>query len=128
MGALLLLVHILVAFALRHHWSHSAAVADTARQTREVFGLGWGGGVWINYGLAAWWWMDAIRLWVVPFPANRAGLYEPVRRGVFLFLWFNAAVVFAQGPSRILGGIACAGVVLGWMSRRRRKRGYVERP
>ncbi len=118
LGAALLLVHILVAFATRHDWSHDAAVAETARQTEETFGVRWGGGVWINYALTLWWWLDAFRISILRRPPNQPWVGEWIRRVLFLFLWFNAAVVFAQGPSRIVGAVACGAVALSWRKRR----------
>lgn len=114
LGAIALVLHILAAFAFRHQWSHAAAVMETARQTADAFGIRWGGGVWINYGLALWWGLDVVAVWCVPKWPNPWVRYERLRRGVFLFLWFNAAVVFAHGLSRLLGVIACTAVVVSW--------------
>lgn len=123
LGAIALALHILAAFAFRHQWSHTAAVMETAQQTSEVFGIRWGGGVWINYGLAMWWGLDVVAVWCVPKWQHRWVHYERLRRGVFLFLWFNAAVVFAHGPSRLLGIVACTAVVVAWARAQARQRG-----
>lgn len=102
-GAVLLLVHLFAAFHLRHDWSHAAAWADTARQTREVTGFDWGGGVWFNYALVAAWLADAgWRLRAADLPrAARAALDS-----FYAFMWFNAAVVFVRGPARWAGLLA----------------------
>lgn len=116
-GAVLLLVHVLAAFHFRHGWSHAAAWADTARQTREVTGLDWGGGVWFNYALVAAWLADAGgRLRAADLPrAGRVAL-----DGFYAFMWFNAAVVFVRGPARWAGLLAFALLGLhAWRGRRK---------
>ena len=40
-GALSLAAHLAAAMQFRHGWSHSAAVAETARQTETKFGMNW---------------------------------------------------------------------------------------
>lgn len=104
-GAVLLLVHLLTAFHFKHGWSHAAAYADTARQTREVTGLDWGGGVWLNYLLVLVWLGDAAgRLGADPSPPPLA-----LRRSLtafYAFMWFNAAVVFVRNPMRWVGVLA----------------------
>jgi len=54
-GLLLLAVHIVMAMGVRHGWSHAAAITATARQTSVVYGLDWGGGVYVNYLFVAVW-------------------------------------------------------------------------
>ena len=61
------LLHVALAFHLRHGWSHSAALAETARQTDELLGYRFGGGVYVNYAFLVvwaadvwwWWWRPA---------------------------------------------------------------------
>src|SRR5947208_14502121 len=48
-GAGLCTLHIALAFAGRHGWSHGAAVRETARQTAAVYGVTWCGVMLINY-------------------------------------------------------------------------------
>jgi len=102
-GAAAMTLHQLLAFALRHQWSHAAAVEETARQTAAVFGISWGGGVWFNYLLVVWWWRQAL----AGIPGLRvpvAGRWETIlRRGFFAMMWFNGAVVFVSGGRRLLG-------------------------
>src|SRR5258707_4655980 len=52
-GFLFYLVHVLAAFSAYHHWSHDAAYRETARQTDELFGIDWGGGLYFNYVFTA---------------------------------------------------------------------------
>lgn len=95
-GCGLYLLHVVSAFALVHHWSHSAAYEHTARQTRDVIGINWGGGLWFNYLFTLLWVWDADVIW-----RGRADSSPPTRRNraVNLFLTFivlNATLVF--GP------------------------------
>ena len=104
-GAVLLVVHLLAAFHFKHGWSHVAAYSDTARQTREVTGLDWGGGVYLNYLLVIVWLADAAsRLGTIPVvmpPALHRALTT-----FYAFMWFNAAVVFVRSPMRWIGALA----------------------
>ena len=113
-GAGLLLVHLLAAFHFKHEWSHAAAYADTARQTREATGLDWGGGVYLNYLLVLVWLADALgRLRTNPVAPSHA--LRRALTGFYAFMWFNAAVVFVRGPMRWVG-VAAFGLiaVLAW--------------
>src|SRR5438093_12395347 len=47
-GCTAFLAHVASAFQFYHDWSHSAAYADTARQTEELFGWNWGGGIYFK--------------------------------------------------------------------------------
>jgi hypothetical protein len=94
-GCAFYLAHVWSAFEYKHHWSHANAVAETARQTGELLGLYWGGGVWFNYlftlvwaGDAAWWWIDASSY------RQRAGWIAKAVHGYLAFLFFQGAVVF----------------------------------
>ena len=109
-GAGLLLVHLLAAFHFKHAWSHAAAYADTARQTREVTGLDWGGGIYLNYLLANVWLADAMGLLRSKSLALRRAI-----SAFYAFMWFNAAVVFVPGPMRWVGMSAFGLLIaLGW--------------
>jgi hypothetical protein len=100
-----LIAHFISAFQFYHGWSHAAAYRDTARQTEELFGLNWGGGLFINYALLiawivdiAWWWrsgLDSYRKRPWPLIA--------LWHGLFIFIIFNATVVFGDGIVRWLG-------------------------
>ncbi len=106
-GAVLMLVHTALAFHIYHDWSHTAAVVETARQTRELTGLNWGGGVWLNYMFAAVWLGDA--LWRLASPASHARRprwLAVVTHGFLAFIWFNATVVFGSWPMRAAGAFA----------------------
>ena len=107
-GCLAFLLHVVFAFQFYHHWSHHAAYAATARQTAEVVGLQWGGGLYANYGFALIWLADVIWWW------RGLGRYEARPRevgwavqGFLAFIAFNATVVFATGAVRWLGLAAC---------------------
>lgn len=112
-GAVTMLVHTALAFHVYHDWSHAAAVADTARQTRELTSLNWGGGVWLNYLFAAVWLGDA--LWRLASPAShtRRPRWLAVTTHAFLtFIWFNATVVFGSWLMRITGAVVFAALTL----------------
>jgi hypothetical protein len=100
-----LIAHLISAFHFYHGWSHAAAYVDTARQTEEVFGANWGGGLFINYALLlawivdiAWWWRSGLDSYRKrPWPVIAAW------HGVLVFIIFNATVVFGDGIVRWLG-------------------------
>ncbi|MBI3878745.1 MAG: hypothetical protein HY301_01600 [Verrucomicrobia bacterium] len=119
LGGLALVLHLVFAFQFRHHWSHAAAVADTARQTREFTGLDWGGGVWVNYFFAALWLADAAWWWLRPESFADARRWLLLTRLFFLFMWLNATVIFVSGPQRWLGLTVCAAAVLARYGARR---------
>jgi MFS family permease len=100
-----LIAHFISAFQFYHAWSHTAAYIDTARQTEELFGLNWGGGLFINYALLiawlvdiAWWWRSGIDSY-----RKRPRLLVALWHGLFIFIIFNATVVFADGIARWVG-------------------------
>jgi hypothetical protein len=100
-GCLLYLAHVACAFHFVHHWSHAAAYEATARDSAALFGLNWGGGIYINYAFTLAWIADAAWWWA------RRNSYETRPRwleisvqGFFVFMAFNGAVVFASGATR----------------------------
>lgn len=111
-----LIAHAACAFHFYHGWSQTAAYLDTARQTDEVFGLDWGGGLYVNYALLVLWVTDVIFWW-------RDGLDAYRRRprplmaawhGLLIFIFFNATVVFKTGFVRWAGLGICLGLCLVW--------------
>jgi hypothetical protein len=121
-GVLVYLAHVAAAFHLVHGWSHQAALAETARQSRELFGVDAGFGLWFNYlftavwaGDAAWWWIDedAYR--------RRARWISITVHAFIAFMFFNGAVVFADGLSRWIGLPAVVLIPLVWLRSRRRR-------
>jgi hypothetical protein len=94
-GYLLYLLHIVVAFAGWHDWSHDAAYEHTAARTAAVTDWAWGGGLWINYALALWWPLDWLWCW-------RRGMdhiprwYRIAMHTTLGFIVINATIVF--GP------------------------------
>jgi hypothetical protein len=111
-GAALLVVHSLAVFHYIHRWSQDAALEHTARQTAALTGLDWGGGLYVNYAFIALWVLDALQWWRDrPAYERRSGAASDAMLAIFLFMFINAGIVFAQGPARWLGLLA-VGVVL----------------
>lgn len=109
-GCAAYLLHVAFAFQYYHHWSHAEAYASTARQTREVVGLDWGGGLYFNYLFTTLWVADVILRWTgfqrsggPPHPGGTAHVLRCAVHGFLGFIVFNATVVFATGFSRWLG-------------------------
>lgn len=109
------LVHIVVAILHHHAGDHAAAVAATARQTEAVYGVAWGGGVWVNYAFVALWAADV--LWRRGAPGSYARRSRPVvwltRAFVFVIV-VNAVVVFAAPATRLLGVALSTALLLAW--------------
>ncbi len=111
-----LVAHFLAAFHFYHGWSHTAAYLDTARQTEELFGMKWGGGLFINYALLvawivdlAWWWRSGLDSY-----RKRPWPVLVLWHGFFIFIIFNATVVFADGIVRWLGLMLSLVLIFTW--------------
>ncbi len=111
LGCLAFLAHAASSFQVFYDWSHATAVSETARQVREVTGRDIGAGIYFNYLVtlvwfvdAAWWWRDEAGY------RQRPKLAVLLAHGFFLFMIFNATVIFETGPVRLLG---LAVVILG---------------
>jgi len=121
LGALLLLLHVLLAFVYFHDGSHASAVRETARQTAALTGLSWGGGVYVNEVFVAYWLLDAGLMWLpgrssrhAPAIADRtARRWRVVRHGVSAFMMFNATVVFGPPFWRWLFPVSVLALFLG---------------
>ena len=121
LGCALFLAHVACAFRFYHGWSHAHAYRETARQTRELFGLDWGGGLYFNYlfalawaaDVAYWWWGGLDRY-------DRRARWVAAALHLFLaFMAFNGAVVFATGATRWVGAGLAVGLALLALARRR---------
>jgi len=120
-GCVAFLAHIASAFHFYHDWSHSAASVATARQTAELFGWRWGGGIYFNYLFALLWIVDVALDWAKPTGCqNRPRWSIWIVRSSFWFMILNGAVVFARGPVRGYGLILCLTLVVCWWQNRKR--------
>jgi hypothetical protein len=101
------LLHVVCAFQFVHHWSHTEAYAATARQTAEVVGIDWGGGLYLNYFFTLLWTVDVCWWWLDPQSyAARSRLIHGSSHAFIGFMWFNATVVFGSGLIRWLSAVA----------------------
>ena len=121
-GAAIALLHVLIAMGARHGWSHESAIAATARQTRAIYGLDWGGGVFVNYAFVALW---CLELWRWRRAPERYVLLPDavtwLVRAFFFVVIVNAAIVFAGGARWIAGVIIVFSLVAAWRPRARLK-------
>jgi len=111
-----LLAHAFCAFHYYHAWSESAAYRDTARQTNQVVGLNWGGGLYVNYAVIIGWVVDVGWWWVrgVGSYRHRPWLLTAAWHGFLIFIIFNSTVVFKTGFVRWAGLSVCLGLCLMW--------------
>ncbi len=116
-GCLLYLAHVATAFATEYAWSHAAAYENTARQAEAVFGLAWGGGLYVNYAFSALWVSEAAWWWLAPDSyLGRSRWILVTVRSVFLVMIANGAVVFVDGPMRWVGLLMVVALVATWWS------------
>ena len=103
-GAFAGVLHAVLAFDIRYDWSQEQAIRATAEQTAAVYGLHWGGGLYVNYAFLAAWLADAAwwRLAPARFRA-RPTLVTTTFRVFSLIVLVNATVVFAAASRRIIG-------------------------
>jgi hypothetical protein len=112
-GCIALVLHAASALGYYHHWSQQSAYLETARQTKEIFRLDWGGGLWINYGFITAWIIDTIWWWRgLPAFRCRPRILVAIWHSVFLFMVFNATVVFKTGVLRGLGLVGCLALLV----------------
>jgi hypothetical protein len=115
LGFVLALLHVALAFHLRHGWSHAAALAETARQTEELLGFRFGGGVYVNYAFLAVWGADVLWWWGRPASFSaRPVVLDGAIRAFLLFIFVNGAIVFAHGAMRVFGSLALGALGLAW--------------
>lgn len=115
LGGSAYLVHVALAFHFFYQWSHAVGYAETARQTHELFGMDWGGGIFFNYAFTLVWLMELAWWWLAPENhLRRPRWIGHTIRGIFIFMIFNGAVVFPPWPVRALGLVFCAALVFIW--------------
>jgi hypothetical protein len=116
-GSISIIAHAGAAYHFYHNWSHAAAYRETARQTAEVIGLDWGGGLFINYALVIGWVIDVVlwRLRGLDAYRNRPRWLAAAWQGFLLFIIFNATVVFKTGPLRWIGLGVCLWLAFLWL-------------
>jgi hypothetical protein len=115
LGALLCAVHMLLAMGIRHGWSHQSAIEATAAQTRAVYGLNWGGGVYVNYAFLSLWMAELI--WWRASPVTYLSKPSSATwslRSFYLIVLINAAVVFASGFRAAAGLLLIASLLWIW--------------
>jgi hypothetical protein len=118
-GCAFFLLHVLCAFAYFHHWSHEAAYRETARQTSQMTGWQWGGGIYFNYAFAAAWLADVLWRWLASRSfAQRPSWLNAIWHGFFFFMVFNGTIVFGHGPLRLLGLVICLTLATLWLRQR----------
>jgi hypothetical protein len=106
LGFLLFVAHVVAAFHFHHHWSHRAALAETARQTRDLIGLEFGAGLYFNYLFMLIWAVDLICIWCAkPEFIQRNRWLRLTWIAYLIFIAFNGVAVFKGGWMRA-GGIA----------------------
>jgi len=118
LGCLLFLAHVIAAFDVFHHWSHTDAYLETARQTRELTGYDTGIGLWLNYLFTLLWLVDACLWWRIASPSRTITRLRIAIHAFMLFIIFNATAVFESGIIRWLGAAGCA-IIIGLALRRR---------
>ena len=120
LALLITLVHVIVAFEAVYRWDHALAVSSTARQAAAKTGWEWRGSLYVNYAFLTVWLADVGWWWIAPHRyRQRSPTLDAVRLALFVFMFFNAAVVFATVQGQVVGTTALGVVVVDRLSRRR---------
>lgn len=108
-GAIVMAVHIVLAYGISHQWSHQAALADTAASTRAVLGVGFAYGLYANFIFEAVYLIDAGWRWRVAAPEHRKPKWlSRSIDGFLVAIVFFATVVFESGAVRYVALTAFA--------------------
>ena len=83
-----------------------------------MFGFDWGGGLYVNYALTAFWVADVCYWWGRGLEAYRRRPWPLVIawHAFLLFIVFNATVVFASGFVRWADLGLCVALIFVWLS------------
>ena len=115
LGCGFIVLHAISAFEVFYCWSHASAYANTARQTKVLVGLDWGGGIFFNYSFTALWMFETVWWWLAPQNYRlRLRAWDTVIRGFFLFMIINGAIVFVQWPLKWLGMAVVTALLFVW--------------
>lgn len=108
-GALSLFSHWSLAFHIVHGWDHEHAAATIAEETYRRSGVKWDGGIYVNHAFTLIWLLDAAAWWIAPrCHQTRSRWLEGLVQFIFLFMFFNATVVFGSGLAVPVGLILCS--------------------
>jgi hypothetical protein len=105
-GALLAIVHAVVAVAVRYQWDHEAAVRATAEQAAAIYGFAWRGNIYVNYVFLA----------LCLFAA--ASWRHWAWRAFVITMIVNGAIVFARPGARPFGAALVLALAWAWWPRR----------
>jgi hypothetical protein len=126
-GCAFFVAHVVAAFQFEHHWSNRAAVAETARQTRDLLGVAFGEGIYFSYLFLLVWVADVGDWWLRGHATRgeRPRWLGGLVHGYLGFIAFNGAIVFEGGLVRwasVAAGMALAGLAAVCMWRKRDSR------
>lgn len=120
-GAAAFLVHAATSFAVFYDGSHAVALVETARQTAEMTGRSTAVGLWLNYLFATLWLADAAEWQIAPERRRRRPPWlDRSLHAFLLFMIVNGAVVFVEGPRRLLGVLLTGAAIAAWLVAERR--------
>lgn len=114
-------IHVLFAFSIAHHGSHSAAWEHTARRTAESTGWNSGAGLLFNEVLLLWWTIDVLWSSLSTKPHRPRWWTTPLEL-YLAFMFFNAAIPFAPPERRWIGVIAFTILIISWLISFRRQK------
>jgi hypothetical protein len=112
LGAILAIVHTMLAFHVVHDWVHDDAVRNTRLQTLAVYGVDVPWGIYVNYLFLAIWAADAWA-WASGRLLSPRVLWS--LRAFYAVIIVNAAVIFAAGSRRGLGIAVITWLVVIWI-------------
>ncbi len=93
-GLIIYLIHVCCAFTYFYDWSHGLAYRETARQTANLFGVNWGGGLYLNYLFTAVWSADCLWWWSNASGYRSRTTWVALSIHAFLaFMFLNATIV-----------------------------------
>jgi hypothetical protein len=118
-GCAFYVAHAIAAFHFQYEWSHAVAVRETARQTKALFGVDDGSGIYWNYLFTAVWLGDVL------FGANKKPWIAWCVHGFLGFMFLNGAIVFASPAMRRATSISAIALFVYWLWTKRR---WTKRP
>ncbi|HYI97188.1 MAG TPA: hypothetical protein VEX68_26845 [Bryobacteraceae bacterium] len=93
-GLIVYLIHVWFAFTYFYDWSHETAYRETARQTASLFGVDWGGGLYLNYLFTLVWSLDCLWWWSKEASYQARNRWVKMSTHAFLaFMFLNATIV-----------------------------------